>query len=176
MRIYEDKSKDVYIIRLLKFLSENKLSDSYIEWRKHENIRSLTLPNKEKIYCDLQNIEHSWSGRMDIGNIGNTFIIEAEQLLINAIELFELGYFDCAYYSLRSAVDLSTTIVYLADMPDEEKELLLDAWRETKDSYAGTDDKAIVCQRQCFHRYYIKGRSYCKSNNQETIGGPLFKS
>lgn len=109
------------------------MSDSYIEWRKHENIRPLTLPNIEKFYHDLQNIEHSWSGRMDIGNIGNTFIIEAEQQLINAIELFELGYFDCAYYSLRSAVDLSTTMVYLADMPDEEKNLLLDAWKETKD-------------------------------------------
>ncbi|MHB8276821.1 MAG: hypothetical protein ACYDIA_04090 [Candidatus Humimicrobiaceae bacterium] len=109
------------------------MSDSYIEWRKCENIHPLTLPSREKFYHDLTNIEHSWSGRMDIGNIGNTFIIEAEQQLINAIELFEQGYFDCAYYSLRSAVDLSTTMVYLADMPDEEKETLLDAWKETKD-------------------------------------------
>ena len=63
----------------------------------------------------MQNIEHSWSGRMDIGGIGNTFIVEAEQQLVNAIELFEIGYFDCAYFSLRSAIDLSTTMVYLAD-------------------------------------------------------------
>lgn len=70
---------------------------------------------------------------MDICNIGNTFIIEAEQQLINAIELFEQGYFDCAYYSVRSAVDLSTTMVYLSDMPYAEKENLLDAWKETKD-------------------------------------------
>ena len=109
------------------------MSDPYLEWRKHENIRPLTIPNREKFFHDLINIEYSWSGRMDIGNIGNTFIIEAEQQLINAIELFELGYFDCAYYSLRSAVDLSTTMVYLADMPDEEKECLLNAWKETKD-------------------------------------------
>jgi len=109
------------------------MSDPYIEWRKDKNIHPLTLPNREKFYHDLTNIEHSWSGRMDIGNIGNTFIIEAEQQLINAIELFEQGYFDCAYYSLRSAVDLSTTMVYLADMPDEEKDLLIDSWKETKD-------------------------------------------
>lgn len=109
------------------------MSDPYIEWRRYENIRPQTIPNREKFYHDLTNIEHSWSGRMDIGNIGNTFIIEAEQQLINAIELFEQGYFDCAYYSLRSAVDLSTTMVYLADMPDEEKEKLLDAWKDTKD-------------------------------------------
>ncbi|MDP3058381.1 MAG: teicoplanin resistance protein VanZ [bacterium] len=109
------------------------MSDPYIERRKRENIHPLTLPSRDKFYHDLTNIEHSWSGRMDIGNIVNTFIIEAEQQLINAIELFEQGYFDCAYYSLRSAVDLSTTMVYLADMPDEEKEILLNAWKETKD-------------------------------------------
>lgn len=109
------------------------MSDSYVERRRHEYIRPIALPNRKKFYYDLMNIEHSWTGRMDIGNIGNTFIVEAEQQLINAIELFGQGYFDCAYYSLRSAVELSTTMVYLADMPDEEKENLLDAWKETKD-------------------------------------------
>lgn len=109
------------------------MSDSFIEFRKHQNIRPLTLPSREKYYHDLTNIEHSWTGRIDIGNVGNTFIIEAEQQLINAIELFEQGYFDCAYYSLRSAVDLSTTMVYLADMPSEEMESLIDAWKKTKD-------------------------------------------
>lgn len=82
-----------------------------------------------------------WWARMDIWNIGNTFIMEAEQQLINAIELFEQGYFDCAYYSIRSAVDVSTTMVFLADMPDEERERFLDAWKDTKDfPMQGTND------------------------------------
>lgn len=72
------------------------MDEYYIGWRKNQNLRPLKLENKEKYYYDLVNIEHSWSGRMDI-NIGNTFIMEAEQQLINAIELFEMGYFDCAY-------------------------------------------------------------------------------
>ena len=110
-----------------------KLSDNYIEWRKRENIKPNTLPNKDKFYMDLINIEHSWSGRMDVWSIGNTFIMEAEQQLINAIELFEAGYFDCAYYSLRSAVDVSTTIVFLVDMPEDERTKFTDAWKETKD-------------------------------------------
>jgi len=106
---------------------------SYMEWRKKQNIRPLSLPNKSKFYYDLINIEHSWSGRIDIGNIGNTFVMEAEQQIINAIEVFEQGYFDSAYYALRSAVELSTTMVYLADMPDEKKIILINAWKETKD-------------------------------------------
>lgn len=105
----------------------------YIESRKAENIRPLVLPNKGKYYLDLLNIEYSWSGRVDAMSIGNTFVMEAEQQLINAIELFELGYFDCAYYSLRSAVDMSTTMVFLIDMPPEQKETFLSNWKETKD-------------------------------------------
>ena len=111
------------------------MSDSYtewVEWRRRENIRPLVFPNKERYYDDLLNIEHSWTGRIGI-DVTNAFIMEAEQQLINAIELFEQGYFDCAYYSLRSAVDISTTIVFLADMPDEDREKYLAAWNSTGD-------------------------------------------
>lgn len=113
-------------------MGEISVNDAYIDWRKRNNIRAIELPNKAHYYSALINIEHSWSGRMD-GNICNTFIMEAEQQLINAIELFEQGYFDCAYYSLRSAVDLSTTMVFLADMPEAEREQSLNAWKATAD-------------------------------------------
>lgn len=102
----------------------------YIEWRKRENIYPLVLPNKEKFYDDIQNIEHSFSGRIDEVSV-NTFIMEAAQLLVNAIELFEMGYFDCAYYSLRSAVDVSTTMVFLVDMPEAE-ENWYERWKNVK--------------------------------------------
>lgn len=108
------------------------MTDSYVSWRKNQNIKPIELPNKVTFYSDLINIEHSWSGRMDT-NICNTFIMEAEQQLVNAIEMFELGYFDCAYYSLRSAVDISTTMVFLSDMPDEDREKYLSAWKATED-------------------------------------------
>lgn len=108
------------------------MGNPYMDWRKHQNLRVFEIPNKERYYSDLINIEHSWSGRVD-GNICNTFIMEAEQQLINAIELFEQGYFDCAYYSLRSAVDVSTTMVFLDDMPYDERENFLGAWKATAD-------------------------------------------
>ena len=108
------------------------MKDSYIEWRKTEHIRPIEFPQKEQYYYDLINIEHSWTGRMD-ANICNTFVMEAEQQLINAMELFESGYFDCAFYSLRSAVDLSTIMVFLADLPDEERDRHLEKWKSTKE-------------------------------------------
>lgn len=106
--------------------------DMDVLWRKNENIRPIEIPNKSKLYHDLLNIEHSWSGRMDT-NIGNTFIMEAVQLLINSIELFEMGYFDCAYFSLRSAVDISTTMVFLCDIEEEAREKYLSDWERVKD-------------------------------------------
>ena len=102
------------------------MNNSYFDLRKKENIRPIELQNKEQLYLDLLKIEHSWSGRIDT-NIGNTFVMEAEQLLVNSIELFEQGYFDCAYYSLRSAVELSTVMVFLTDMPYEESKDYLEA-------------------------------------------------
>ena len=88
-----------------------------------------SLPNKDKFYWDIQEIENSFSGRMDFDHIG-IFIKEAGQLLLNAISLFEKGYFDCAYYSLRSAVDVATTLVYFVDMPEEERNVKFSAWKE----------------------------------------------
>lgn len=108
------------------------MSDFYTEWRRQENIRPLPLPNKEKYYFDLLNIERSWSGRIGVAMV-NAFIMEADQQLINAIELFEQGYFDCAYYSLRSAVETSTTIVFLADLPDADRAKYLALWQNTAD-------------------------------------------
>ena len=108
------------------------MSDQYIDYRKAKNIRPIPLPDKERYYWDLQNIENSWTGRID-ANLCNTFVMEAEQQLVNAIELFEMGYFDCAYYSLRSAVEVSTTMVYLSDLPEAEREKQLEAWKATLD-------------------------------------------
>lgn len=117
---------------LISLVGGDVMTDFYIEKRKCKNIEPVIFTNKEKYYFDLMNIEQSWSGRMDT-NVCNTFIMEAEQQLVNAIELFEMGYFDCAYFSLRSAVDVSTTMVFLTDMPYEERDRSLMAWKDTKE-------------------------------------------
>ena len=107
-------------------------SDEYMKWRLSENIRPTELSSINQYISDLQNIENSWSGLVSAVNL-NTFIMEAVQQLINAMVLFEQGYFDCAYYSLRSAVDISTTMVFLADMPYNERQDFFDAWKGSKD-------------------------------------------
>jgi len=95
----------------------------------NRHIIPFVIKDKEKYYDALGNIEGSWSGRGDVFRYCNAFIRESEILLANAINLFELGYFDNAYYSLRTAVELSTTIVFLSDMPEEKKENYFKSWR-----------------------------------------------
>ena len=103
----------------------------YIKYIENNILKNDSL-NKLKYYMDIYNIEDSLSGRLD-GNISNLFIKEAAQQLINAVKLFSDGYFDCAYYLLRSAIEISTIMVFLVDMPEDERKRYLDAWMETLD-------------------------------------------
>lgn len=104
----------------------------YIKYIEDNNILKNDSLNKLKYYMDIYNIDHSLSGRLD-SNISNLFIKEAAQQLINAVKLFSDGYFDCAYYLLRSAIEISTIMVFLVDMPEDERNRYLDAWMETLD-------------------------------------------
>ena len=78
------------------------------------------IKEKEQYYYDLGFIDFSITGRA-YAQIANTFIFEAKYLVINAIKLYELGYFDCAYYSLREAIEISTIMVYLVDIPPKDR-------------------------------------------------------
>ena len=61
----------------------------------------------------------SWSGRIAGEKLlANAFILEAIECLENSLTLFEAGYFDCAFYCLRSSIELSTTVAYLYDVDD----------------------------------------------------------
>lgn len=104
--------------------------DCIIERENKEFLRPVVVQNRDKYYLDLNNIKRSWV--YPFNDYCNLFIQEAEKQLFNALMLFELGYFDCAFYSLRSAVDISTTLVFLSDLPEEDREKYIDAWNKAK--------------------------------------------
>ncbi|SHK68920.1 hypothetical protein SAMN04488028_107130 [Reichenbachiella agariperforans] len=100
-----------------------------VKLKNSQNIVPVNIANKETYYSDLSNIENSWTGRMD-AQISNTFFHEAIQLIINSIDLFERGIFDCAFYSLRQALEVSMTLTYLIEGTEEKKEVELSKWKE----------------------------------------------
>lgn len=101
-------------------------SDYLIDSKRKKYLKPVSIPNREKYYFDLDNLARSWVD----SSYGycNLFVLEAEQELFNSLILFESGYFDCAYYSLRSAVEISTTLIFLSDLPQDDKEKYLVAW------------------------------------------------
>ncbi|OMD81165.1 MULTISPECIES: hypothetical protein [Paenibacillus] len=100
----------------------------FIEHREKINLVPYQLHEKEQYFSDLSNIEGSWTGRID-AQIANTFIHEAVQLIVNSISVYEMGYFDCAYYSLRQSIEISTSMVYLMELETEKREEELKKWK-----------------------------------------------
>ena len=84
-------------------------------------IKPLELPNVEKFVSDINNISFATTGFVHAWE-SNLFFDEACQLIINAIKLFQLGYFDCAFYSLRQSIETSIGIIYLTANPNKEDE------------------------------------------------------
>jgi hypothetical protein len=105
----------------------------FIKFKESENIIPLKLDGKKQFYLDLMNIEYSWTGRIDV-MFSNNFFREAVQLIINAITLFERGYFDCAFYSLRQSLEISTIVVYFVDDTESNRKQGLTRW-ENQDRF-----------------------------------------
>lgn len=55
----------------------------------------------------------------------NIFLNESVRLLKNAIILYEEGFFDCAFYSIRQAAETCNSMLYLANAGEEE----LNKWK-----------------------------------------------
>lgn len=106
-------------------------TNPFSDFKEKEFLAPIKIKNKEKYYYDLANIDNSWTGRLD-ATLANTFIMEAQKLLVNSIVLFEWGYFDCAYYSLRESIEVATTMIYLSDLSDIERKEALKNWKEIK--------------------------------------------
>lgn len=69
----------------------------------------------------------SFTGRIDTDDY-NTFLQESIELLTNAIEIFCEGYFDAAFYLVRSSIEVSTVGVYFSDADSKEKDERKSSW------------------------------------------------
>ena len=106
-----------------------------VEMAGHWNIKPLPLPNAREYLEDLNDLRFSDSGMLAEVN-PFFFVNEACQLLANSVKLFELGYFDCAFYSVRQAIEMSLSGLYLFSNPEKLK-----GWRNLE---KGFELKTIV--------------------------------
>ena len=85
----------------------------------------IKIENVDEYYSLIQEISLSDTSRTFAGNLShsthiNLLIKEISILLANSLRLYEMGYFDNAYYSLRSANELATVMLDLSDKDDSK--------------------------------------------------------
>ena len=93
-----------------------------------QNIHPIKLTNEDEYLSALTNLQMSLTGRLDIMFV-NIFINETIQLITNGIVLFEKGYFDAAFYSLRESLEISTTAVFFVDDIEENRREAIKNWK-----------------------------------------------
>ena len=75
-------------------------------------VTPIDFPQGEEYVSDIELITVSGTGIID-AQITNMTLNESCIMLVNAIKIFRLGYFDCAFYSLRQTIELSIGGIYL---------------------------------------------------------------
>lgn len=106
----------------------------------HNNwyVNPIELPNADDYVMDIYNISQANTGFIHAWD-SNLFFEEATQLLVNAIRLFQMGYFDCAFYSLRQSLELSIGTIFLTENPNKKKD-----WQSLKSGFeSNTMPKAL---------------------------------
>ena len=113
-------------------MNEKEFEKLALDSKESQFLIPQQIESKNEYYYDLNYIVNSWSGRTDV-LYSNKFFIESQTLITNAIVLFEKGYFDCSFYSLRQSIEVSLTISFLADIQDSnEQNKLHSDWKEKK--------------------------------------------
>lgn len=106
-------------------MNADELSLSDIRW----GVKPIHLPDSEEYLYDLENISMATVGVVDSLE-SNRFFDEACQMIANSIQMFQQGYFDAAFYSLRQSIETSIGTLYLTANPDK-----MQAWNKLEPGF-----------------------------------------
>ena len=98
-------------------------NNTFFKWQDSQNHVSFRL-EKHDYYAEIVSNLFLFTG---LGNalFCNSFINESVRLIMNSVSLFENGYFDCAFYSLRQSVEIMNCMLVCST--DEAK---YQSWHE----------------------------------------------
>lgn len=99
-------------------------------------VHPIQLENAEEYLLDIDTIRYATTGNINAWD-SNRFFEEATQMLINAIALFEQGFFDAAFYSMRESIEISIGTLYLTANRNKLKE-----WQQQKNGF----DNAVMAK------------------------------
>lgn len=75
-------------------------------------VSAIPFSQGNKYISDIESLAMSSNGIIN-AQIANMTLNESCMMLINAVKVFQLGFFDCAFYSLRQTIELSIGGIYL---------------------------------------------------------------
>lgn len=85
------------------------------------------LENRELFLRAISDIENSFTGRFDVMSL-HIFFTEASSLLKNSIKQYELGFFDSAFYSIRSALEIARIVAYFSSQEQPANSDIYKQW------------------------------------------------
>lgn len=95
-------------------MTPNEFKEMIVESMRFNESEKVTLPQREVTLDALRSLELMTVGRAD-RFFCNSFLTESVRLLINSVFLYEEGYFDCAFYSIRQATEIVNNMLYIAN-------------------------------------------------------------
>lgn len=97
----------------------------------YRHLQSAVLKDKDELLQATLDIEHSFTGRIDILISGlNRFFWESSKMARNAIKLYEEGIFDAAFYSARTAVELARVVAFFSNEDEVKDNEIYALWRK----------------------------------------------
>ena len=90
------------------------------------------LPKRDAYYDAICEIAQALIGDIEVINFSNIFLAEGTELLKKAVVLFEEVFFDCSFYLLRSATEITLILAYLTELPAREREEKLSDWMKIR--------------------------------------------
>lgn len=118
-----------------------ELSKNFIEFCEENHLKIRNIEKKIEYLSDLKTaVTRSISGRMG-AEVSFSFLVEAEHMIANAIKQYELGYFDAAFYSLRSTLELFMLLVFFIEHKDIDLAEHIKKWNklEYMDTFSRMD-------------------------------------
>lgn len=103
---------------------------SFIEYYENRHIIPTKIEWKEEIYQDLLVLEQSMVSIDGLFQLSTAFLQEAVKMIVNAIVLFEQGYYDSAYYSIRQSLEIAVSIVFFASKNEDQRNKILTKWKQ----------------------------------------------
>lgn len=103
--------------------------------RANLGIAPVILPKDKEYRAAIAELEWAETDFLNVKWLIRLQVREAVAAIGNALDIFLAGFPDAACYCLRQAIELSTSFVYLNELPPDKKAEKIKAWANVYDSF-----------------------------------------